>query len=256
MGRGTTDSGSEQAKLGNKASFYDLAIKTAAWDEDNKILAGRCEVNGGTWCGVSKNGRVAFLVDTALVMNDIKIRGGASELIPIRFLKSTMTPKDYAKEVKNAEKECHNESRAYNLIVADVTSKEMYFIKKPLADKTRVDISKVDFGVHTLSLAGLDGGEDSRLKGLFKEMIDAHKNKQLPPLKELAQRLMYDPEPSFYFETTDIPPNHGNEQRKRYGTTSTTALVVKPTKEVIFYEKHFERPGVWTHHDFTFNITA
>lgn len=60
-------------------------INAAAWD--GGILGGRCEVSNGTWFGVTEGGRVAFLVDTALMVNMADDNGDATELIPIDFLK-------------------------------------------------------------------------------------------------------------------------------------------------------------------------
>ncbi|CAH2036731.1 unnamed protein product [Thlaspi arvense] len=267
------------------ACCITLVIKAAAWDEDNKILAGRCEVNGGTWFGVSRNGRVAFLADSALLFDghDVTdVSGGGAEWLPVQFVESKMSPKKFAEELQRIEKNsCMNgddeeddyemdpdeRGLTYNLIVADITSSSMYYICKPMAFKPRVDIEKVAFGVHTLSSDGLDNPEspkDLRLKGLFNGIIVAYKNKQLPPLKELAERLMYDRVQAvqgdqlsaLFVEKMDFQPLTEDDEKKRYGTTSTTAFAVKPTKEVVFYERHFEPGGGWTHHDFTFNITA
>lgn len=46
--------------------------------------------------------------------------------------------------------------RAYELIVADITSVQMVYISKPSSVESLVNTKPVAFGVHTLSLQGLD----------------------------------------------------------------------------------------------------
>ncbi|VVA91748.1 unnamed protein product [Arabis nemorensis] len=116
--------------------------------------------------------------------------------------------------------------------------------------ETKVVSEKVGFGVHTLSsIAGFDGKyvKELHMKNLFNEIIGDYKNQQVPPtLKEMAERFIYNP----------AEVNHNSEvQKKVFATVSTTALIVKPTKEVMFYERHLEENGDWKDvHNFTFKI--
>lgn len=105
--------------------------------------------------------------------------------------------------------------------------------------------------------------QDLRLKDFFNEMIDEYKNEEQPSLREIAERFVYDPTEavegnkltSFFvdFEVRELNSNWLPIKEGRYRTTSTTALTVKPTNEVKFYERYLEN-GEWRDHEVSFNI--
>ncbi|CAH8339702.1 unnamed protein product [Eruca vesicaria subsp. sativa] len=233
-----------------------LMINRAAWN--GEVLSGRAQPNGETWCGISRNGRVAFLVDTMIF-------DGLNNCVsfPAEFLQGHMSPEEFANEI--AEDPVRYPGITFNLIVADITSNSMYHISKVSQTMPYVHTQQVAFGVHTLSHSGLDIhlANDLRLKDFFTEMIDEYENKQLPSLKEIAERFMYDPIEAvegrkltaFFvnFDVTELNNNCIPIQEGRYRTTSTTALTVKPTYEVEFYERYLDN-GEWRDHEVTFNI--
>ncbi|ESQ49108.1 hypothetical protein EUTSA_v10021358mg [Eutrema salsugineum] len=242
--------------LHNRDNFDYWRIKAADWDKKEEILSGWIEQLGGTWCGISKSGRVAFLVDSDSFSNGLN-RCLNSAKLPAEFLATSWSPAEFASMV--AKRDSFNTGLAYNLIVADITSNTMSYISKPLAKKKNVHTENVGFGVHILSLAGLDAKspKDLRLRHHFMEMlIGDYKNK---PLKEIATRLMYDPNEavkgdklSAIFVDSMIQINRG--EKRRYRTTCTTALTVNPDKEVKFFEGYLMISGQWKEHDFTFQL--
>ncbi|CAH2036730.1 unnamed protein product [Thlaspi arvense] len=233
-------------------------IHGAAWDEDSQILSGRLEPDGGTWFGISRSGRVAFLVDKMIFTDTTNCTS-----LPMDFLQlDDMSPEDFARHM--AQGNIVNDQMAYHLIVADITSNSMFLISKP-HERMPVVTAAVGFDVHVLSLGGLDANfsKNLRMHDFFDEMIGDYENQELPPLKDIAALFMYDPEEategdklSAFFVDVNvrnvIHPEIYREER-RYRTTSTTALTVKPTNEVKLYERYLE-DGVWKEHDFTFNI--
>ncbi|EFH67174.1 predicted protein [Arabidopsis lyrata subsp. lyrata] len=158
----------------------------------------------------------------------------------------SMSPDQFANELRLHEKKS-NERHVYSLIVADMTSSSMVHILKPLDTKSDVIIETVPFGVHTLSsYEGLDSTEssrDSRLRGLFSQMIVDLGNNEKPQMQGIAGRFMY-----------DAAGGRDALRSQRFGTTSTTALVVKRTKEVMLFERYMEENGAWTKRHFAFNI--
>ncbi|CAL9234439.1 hypothetical protein ISN45_Aa04g012470 [Arabidopsis thaliana x Arabidopsis arenosa] len=67
---------------------------------------------------------------------------------------------------------------------------------------------------------------------------------------------MYDAEggrDAVFVQIRDDHPS-GKFGMLRFGTTSTTTLVVKRTREVMLFERYMEENGTWTTHDFAFNI--
>ncbi|KFK44179.1 hypothetical protein AALP_AA1G225000 [Arabis alpina] len=161
----------------------------AAWGENNRILAGRYELeeDGGTWLGVSRDGRVAFLV------NDIN-QASPCDLLPTLFLR----------------------------------------------------IADVGVGVHTLSIEGLDSAIPmyADLAHTFTDAINGDQ-----ALMDIAMAVMTDmngPNPHFQ-EMMNAP------DEPQHGTTSTTALKINATGQVLFYERYLEN-GQWRERDFVFGI--
>ncbi|CAL9215704.1 unnamed protein product [Arabidopsis halleri] len=190
--------------------------------ENRQILSGRCEDNGGTWFGINKRGRVAFLVSAEILLDRVDPDTG-SELYPIEFLESNRSPQDFAlHHVAQREEERHNNGElddpadgwSYSLIVADMTLNSMIHIRKPEQEEPDVIIQPVPFGVHTLSpYEGLDSTvspRDSRLRGLFSQMIGDLGNVQQPQMKEIAGRFMYNAEGGrdvVFLQTRDEHPS-------------------------------------------------
>ncbi|AAF80613.1 F2D10.16 [Arabidopsis thaliana] len=240
-----------------KTNQLTLLMNRDNW-ENRQILSGRCKANNGTWFGITKGGRVAFLVNTSLLLDRVKSYSG-SELYPVRFLEGNMSPEQFANEVKVHEKET-NERHAYSLVVADMTSSSMVHILKPSDTKSDVVIETVPFGVHTLSsYEGLDSTDSARdllLRRLFTQMVGNLGNVQQRQMEEIAGRFMYDAQAgrdAVFYHSRDEHPN-GKLGTQRFGTTSTTALVVKRTREVMLFEKYMEQNGAWNTNNFAFNI--
>ncbi|VYS46709.1 unnamed protein product [Arabidopsis thaliana] len=229
------------------------SIGKAAWEwDESQVLSGRCAETDGTWLGISIRGRVAFLVEAGPVNRD-RIIG--AECRTLDFLKSNLSPEDFADSL--ALDSGRNTGIAYHLIVADIVSNSMFYIYKPsLSEDGMVYTEPVGPGVHTLSSAGLDsevGHRDLRLKRYFSERI----NRELPePISGLAEEVMYDtveaingdPLSSIFVVDTLIENEH-------YGTRCTTALVVRRTMQVRFFERYRARfNDDWNVHDFRFTI--
>ncbi|XP_020869905.1 uncharacterized protein LOC9326468 [Arabidopsis lyrata subsp. lyrata] len=144
--------------LMNRENWENRVISEASWNGNGEILSGRCEDNGGTWFGISRGGRVAFLMSAEILFDRVDQNTG-SELYPIEFLESNRSPQDFALHVAQREEERHYNGElddpadgwSYSLIVADMTLNSMVHIRKPSQQVPIVIIQPVPFGVHTLS---------------------------------------------------------------------------------------------------------
>ncbi|KFK43985.1 hypothetical protein AALP_AA1G199800 [Arabis alpina] len=153
-----------------------------------------------------------------------------------------MSPKDYAKQVCAFEPD--SRELAYEMIVADINTNSMYNISKVEPKKPKVHYEEVGFGVHTLSsTAGFDNPysrtQELLMKHLFNEIIVDCKKEPVPTPEEMAKRFIYDP-------ASEV-------EKSNFKTVSTTALVVKPTKEVMLYERYLVN-GDWKEHGLEFKI--
>ncbi|KFK44182.1 hypothetical protein AALP_AA1G225300 [Arabis alpina] len=235
--------------LQNREKCDSWETKPAIWDEGKKILRSQPDNNLGTWFGISKKGKVVFLVDPS-VSNKLSL----SDLRPVDFLQDEMSPCDYARELSadSVDGETISNGLVYDIIVADINLNSMFYITKKDANKMHVHYEEVEFGAHTLSsVLGLDSKspKELRMKDLFNEMIG---KEQVSEMKQVAEKFVYEIKEADKTGASSSFDIFGDEDR--YKTMSTIALAVKPTKEVMFCERYLENNGKWQEHDFTFNI--
>lgn len=100
---------------GNRDEFYDRPAKPADWWDDHpQIYAGRDLQGGGTWIGVSREGRFAALTNIrapAEMRDDAPSRGA----LVTNYLAGNMSPDEYVEELKS-HKEDYN---GFNLLIGD-----------------------------------------------------------------------------------------------------------------------------------------
>ncbi|EOA36179.1 hypothetical protein CARUB_v10010044mg [Capsella rubella] len=235
----------------NRDNYVSRVISGASWN--SHILSGRCEYNNGTWFAISKRGRVAFLMSVTLIVDDFEPDSGC-ELYPVKFLESNLSPQEFAEQMvqRDGTRQC---GWSYSLIVADMNSNSMVHIRKPDKSQPNFMIQTVPFGVHTLSpFEGLDSmtePKDVHLKHRFTQMISGLGNNPQPQLEAFARRSMCSPGEGTMF--TDRMIIHAvSEGLHLHGTTSTTALLVKHSKEVIVFERFRNNNSVWNEHEFHF----
>jgi uncharacterized protein with NRDE domain len=100
--------------LGNRDEFYARpTLPLHAWD-DGQVLAGRDELAGGTWLGLSRKGRVAALTNFRDIGNIQKGAPSRGALVA-NFLQSEGSAMDYLQAVSKSS----NQFNAFNLLVFD-----------------------------------------------------------------------------------------------------------------------------------------
>ncbi|KAJ4846644.1 hypothetical protein Tsubulata_014659 [Turnera subulata] len=252
----------------NRDEYHSRATKAVGWWEDDdddgdgemEILGGRDEVAGGTWlaCTPRRGGRIAFVTNVRELpqLPLAKSRGH----LPVRFLQSTVKPLEFAKELENEL----DQYGAFNLIVADITSKSMLYItNRPKEGNSFV--TEVSPGMHILSNASLDTPwpKAQRLAHSLKNLLDRCDGAELP-ITEMAEEIMtntikddesklpqiypakFEYQLSSIFVDTDSPLG-------RYGTRSTSVLSVNTRGEINFYERYLDKEE-WRQHQMTSQI--
>lgn len=100
---------------GNRDEFYDRPAKPADWWEDYpQIYAGRDLQGGGTWIGVTREGRFAALTNIRApseMRNDAPSRGA----LVTNFLAGSMSPDEYVTELKTQQQDYNG----FNLLIGD-----------------------------------------------------------------------------------------------------------------------------------------
>lgn len=100
---------------GNRDEFYDRPAKPADWWEDYpQIYAGRDLQGGGTWIGVTREGRFAALTNIRApseMRDDAPSRGA----LVTNFLAGSMSPDEYIAELKTQQQDYNG----FNLLIGD-----------------------------------------------------------------------------------------------------------------------------------------
>ena len=134
--------------LANRDEFYERpTAKAAYWKDFPHILGGRDLIGGGTWLGVTKNGRFAAVTN---YRDPLQNKGTISRgNLVADFLKTRIQTEKYLKKVKtNAEK-----YTGFNLLTGEINNqREKLFYYSNRENKIR----KLEKGIYGLSNNLLD----------------------------------------------------------------------------------------------------
>ncbi|KAL3843313.1 hypothetical protein ACJIZ3_000716 [Penstemon smallii] len=164
------------------------------WDDDGEILGGRDRQAGGTWLGTSRGGKIAFLTNVREIAGSPSINSNSRGHLPLRFLKSTKSPKEFGEEL--VDEAHHYQYGGFNLIVADFCSMTMFYItNRPKDDNGNgcLSLTEVSPGIHVLSNAKLDTPwpKAQRLRNSFEEAVNKCGEAEIS-VKEMTRKLMND----------------------------------------------------------------
>ncbi|WP_078411594.1 NRDE family protein [Priestia abyssalis] len=233
----------------NRDEFYGRATAHAAfWGNGPHVLAGRDLEKGGTWMGVTRNGRFAAITNyRAPGQNRVNMKSRG--FLVSDYLTGTEEPKVYLQAVQQ-EREAYN---GFNLLVGD--TKSLYYYS-PILD----EIQKVPPGIHGLSNAVLDTpwpkvrkGAERLAQALTREMIDeATLLSVLSDSEEAPEEELPETGVGKEWEKLLSPLFI---QSDTYGTRSSTVLTINRDRDVIFTEK-FLLPDLkeWKQSHFTFAV--
>ncbi|KAL7125543.1 hypothetical protein ABFS83_14G124600 [Erythranthe nasuta] len=235
----------------NRDEYHSRPTTPLGWWHDGEILGGRDEVAGGTWLACGRDGKLAFVTNVREIRSNsqqLKSRGD----LPVRFLTSKKNPQEFAEEVMGEV----DEFSGFNLIVADVCSMSMVYItNRPQHGAPFV--AQVSPGIHVLSNANLDTPwpKAERLRHSFEDVVRKRLEGEIS-LKEMSGTLMNDTTkdedesklpriypPEFEYRLSAIFVE-ADTPSGRYGTRSSSGVVVNTRGEVSFYERSLET-DVW-----------
>lgn len=208
----------------------------AFWSDAPDILAGRDLAAGGTWLGITTNGRFAAVTnyrDSSAPAGE-KSRGDLTK----NFLTGEETAQNFLREIERGKKDYSG----FNLLVGDFgTSKSELFYFSNRGEKPQ----KLSGGIYGLSNHLLDTAwhKVEQSKAAFTEILQS--NDEIPPaglFAVLADRRVAPNE--------KLPETGVGIERERilspafietdgYGTRSSTVLTVERDGRVRFTEKTF-----------------
>jgi uncharacterized protein with NRDE domain len=226
----------------NRDEFYARATRPAQfWPEHPQLLAGRDEVAGGTWMGITRQGRLAAITnyrDPNTRDTPARSRGE----LTLDFLAGSKSPASYLQQAQaNA---C--DYAGYNLLAGDADSLWYYSNSNPQMTAPQA----LEPGIYGLSNALLDTPWPKSITG--KQRLQALLDRPHPSLDELLS-VVADQQLA---DNRDLHPLGLDQQMDRmlsaqfiqapehgYGTRSTTALKIDMQGEVQWREVSFDDRG-------------
>ena len=221
--------------LANRDEIYSRPSKSAEfWPEYKNLLAGKDLVDGGTWLGITKNGKFAAITNLQpqeTRKKDLESRGK----IVTGFLCNPYSTEEYHQWIQFTRKRFN----PFNLVFGDID-------KLRISSNESSEFQKLSPGIHTLGHGPIE-------RSLPKEIVAKRDLNDLfsiitPPSKEKLFELMGNEQT---FEERNVKNDPNREEltlenspifirRKEFGTRSTTLVTVDYKDNVSFQERTFK----------------
>jgi uncharacterized protein with NRDE domain len=234
----------------NRDEFYNRPTEKARyWKELPDLLAGRDLEAGGTWLGITKAGRFAAITnyrDMKSVKNNAPSRGA----LTLNFLASDISPLKYGRSLI----EKSDEYNGYNLLFSDLES--FYYF----SNQTK-ELQQLPSGVYGLSNHLLDTpwpkvvkSKEAFLGATSDEKVSENRLFEiLSDDREAPDDQLPDTGLGRELERTVSPVFIKSE---KYGTRSSTVLLLNSINEVLFVEKSLDTDKrEWIESRFEFRLT-
>jgi len=230
--------------IGNRDEFKNRpSIGAHFLSSHPKVLAGIDQEKGGTWTGITADGRIAFITNH----RNLSLRRESSlsrGYLTLDFLIDTISPEDYLKKIQKH----YAEYNPFNLVVGTV--QELWFYSN-----IENVIKPLTAGIYGLSNAVLDTPwyKVTKAKKRFTELIS--KNFSIDELFEILADTEVPsdehlPETGVPLETERMLSTIHIDS-PNYGTLFKTVILVNKQGEVSFYEKQL-RKDCWHSSDYSY----
>ena len=233
----------------NRDEFYNrLALSANYWEEDRNILAGKDLLAGGTWLGITKNGRFAAITnyrDMSQTDSFTTTRGNLTK----EFLSSEISPELYGDKISGNAAEYNG----YNLIFGDARAL-FYFSNRS------GNLIKLTPGIYGLSNHLLDTPwpKVRKSKTSFKKILNEENISEEELFKILSDTSVPSDESlpdtglSLDIERAVSPIF---VETPLYGTRSSTVIFWNKRDEIKFIEKSLDVPSKkWISSEYNFKI--
>lgn len=237
----------------NRDEFYNRSSQQAQfWEDYPYILAGKDLKSGGTWMGITKEGRFAAITNYRDLSESNKEDTSRGHLV-LDFLKSSVDPEEYASDV-------HEKGASYNgfnLIVGNPAERLFYISNQ------KEDIAEIQPGLHGLSNGLLDTPWPKVREGKqgLRRLIEHDHLNSADLFELLRNEKRADDE-----ELPDTGVGMELERQlspmfirtKKYGTRNSTVVTVDKDGEVWFHERVYERgkTSIKQEQRFTFYLSS
>lgn len=223
----------------NRDEFYERPTQKAHyWEMKNEMLAGKDLEAGGTWMGITKNGRFSALTnvrDFTKLNNQPKSRGE----IPVNYLSENKTPFDFAHDLDSR----YDDYNGFNVLLYDVKSENLVHYN----NHERI-VNRITDGIYGLSNASLDTPwpKVRRGKMMFDQLIEENADETAKLHEELLKMLRHsETAPDDELPDTGVPPDKEKQlsamciRMEGYGTRSSAVVTIDHQGRVMFTEHRF-----------------
>tara|TARA_B100001964_G_C14242468_1_gene605742 strand:+ start:762 stop:1493 length:732 start_codon:yes stop_codon:yes gene_type:complete len=209
----------------NRDELYDRPASSAGyWQDSPEVLGGRDLQMGGTWLGISKQGRFAAVTNFRETPADPLPPRSRGELTS-KFLTTDLAARDYLEDIRTLEQEY----RGFNLILHDGT--DMYYYSNRM-DSIRI----LEPGFYGLSNQLLDCDWPKVTEGRLKMSHIVQSHSEVEVLHQELFKVLFDPGDSEPFSNCFIATDE-------YGTCAATVLSISSGGETNFQEQGFSKNG-------------
>jgi uncharacterized protein with NRDE domain len=206
----------------NRDEDYERpTIPASYWSDAPDIVGGRDGLHGGTWLAINRDGRFAAVTNLRGSARDPRKRS-RGELVT-GFVRGGATPKQYVNEVAS-----HADEYAGFHLLAGVRDDVMQLSGM---------VTRLDPGVHALSNAPV-GERWPKVATAEAEMKRVSTMTDAPQLIDAILEFLSSP------RGTNRPESEVFMKGERYGTRSSTAIVMSSDAQLYFAEQSFSRGGV------------
>lgn len=217
----------------NRDEFFERPSAPLHLWNDEPIYAGKDLKEGGTWCGISRNGRFAAITNYRNIKS-IKKDAVSRGRIVTDFLTGTSSPEFYSKGLADSA----NQYNGYSLIFGHKS--DLYFFSNQSKK-----IAKVESGIHGLSNHLIDTPwfNVKRGKQLLKQAIEKGDNLIDDMLAMLSDKTL---SPDDELPDTGLEKNIERKissifvETPDYGTRSSTVILIDQKDNVTFVEKSLD----------------
>jgi len=224
---------------GNRDEFHDRATSPLGWwQDDPRILGGRDLKAGGTWLGVARSGRFGIITNYRDLQAPIEGAPSRGSLIP-RFLTGATSPKEFLDDLRGAALRYSG----FNLLVGG--TRALYYY----SNRGARDPVALAPGIYGLSNHLLDTPwpKLARTRDRFQQLLAQPELQPEDLFTMLADR---EQAPIDNLPSTGLPADWERVVsspfilNERYGTRSSSVLLVDRNGTTTLHERRFDSTGV------------
>jgi uncharacterized protein with NRDE domain len=237
--------------VANRDEQYDRpSLPAHFWPEHPDLLAGKDLSEHGTWLGITKQGKIAAVTNSYLTTDQESAKKLSRGNLVMDYLTGGTGPEDYLKQIRQQR----SDYNGFNLIVGSSGSLHHY-------NNILDEISIIQTGNHAVSNATLDTPwpKVTLTKAAMAELASSS-----PLNEEAIFRIMADRTPPSDEQLPDLPlplpilraVSANFIQTERYGTRSTSLILIDHSDRVTFVERSYLPDGTSSDVRFNFQLMA